>query len=98
MPFEVLNLSFVFFRRPTRCEGPKISPLSGFGVLLLRVQAVLTCFEFPDHLEVLLWIFNRPTGCLCKRGIHGFKSTSVVHGVVDYDGFGPHSSRERVAD
>ena len=59
VPFEVLNFSFVFFRRPTRCEGPKIPPLSGFGVLLSRVQAVLTRFKFPDHLSVLLWTFNR---------------------------------------
>jgi len=51
----------MFFRRPTRCEGPKISPLSGFGVLLSRVQAVLTCFKFPYHLSVLLWTFIRPT-------------------------------------
>jgi hypothetical protein len=61
LSFEVLNFSFVFFRSLTRCEGPKISPLSGFGVLLSRVQAVLTCFEFPDHLSVLLWTFNRST-------------------------------------
>jgi hypothetical protein len=60
LSFEVLNFSFVFFRSLTRCEGPKISPLSGFGVLLSRVQAVLTCFEFPNHLSVLLWVFNRP--------------------------------------
>jgi hypothetical protein len=61
----------VFFRSLTRCEGPKISPLSGFGVLLSRVQAVLTCFEFPDHFSVLLWVFNRPTqrsqGAACRR-------------------------------
>jgi hypothetical protein len=49
--FEVLNFSFVFFRRITRCEGTKIPPLSGFGVLLSRVQAVLTRFKFPDHLS-----------------------------------------------
>jgi len=61
--FEVLNFSFVFFRRLTRCEGPKIPPLSGLGVLLSRVQAVLTCFEFPDHLSALPWTFNRPTAC-----------------------------------
>jgi hypothetical protein len=57
--FEVLNFSFVFFRRVTRCEGPKIPPLSGFGVLLSRVQAVLTRFKFPDHFLALLWSFNR---------------------------------------
>ena len=60
MPFEVLNFSFVLLRRPARCEGPKISPLSGLGVLLSRVQAVLACFEFPDHLSVLLCAFSRP--------------------------------------
>ncbi|HSQ78454.1 MAG TPA: hypothetical protein VLN91_06145, partial [Nitrospirota bacterium] len=58
--FEVLNFSFVFFRPLTRCEGPKIPPLSGFRVLRSRVQAVLTCFEFPDHLSALLWTVNRP--------------------------------------
>ena len=44
----------MFFRRNTRREGPKIPPLSGFRVLLSRVQAVFACFEFPDHLSVLL--------------------------------------------
>jgi hypothetical protein len=49
----------VFFRRLTRCEGPKIPPLSGFWVLLSRVQAVLARFKFPDHILALLWYFNR---------------------------------------
>ena len=35
-------------------------------------------------------------GCLYHGGVHWFKG--VVHGVVDYDGFGSHSSREWVAD
>ena len=51
----------MLFRRLTRCEGPKIPSLSGIGVLLPRIQAVLTCFEFPDHLSALFWTFNRPT-------------------------------------
>ena len=49
--FEVLNFSFVFFRRLTRCEGPEIFALSGLWDLLPRVQAVLPCFKFPHHLS-----------------------------------------------
>ena len=52
LSLEVLNFSFVFLGRRKRCEGPKIPPLPGLGVLLPRVQPVLTRFEFPDHLSV----------------------------------------------
>lgn len=49
VPFEVLDFSFVLCCRLTRGEGPQVSPLAGLGVLLSRVQAVLTCFELSDH-------------------------------------------------
>ena len=82
LSFEVLNFSFVFFRGLTRCKGPKISPLPGFGVLLSRVQAVLTCFEFPDHLSVVLLTFNRLT-LRIRRGLK-LSSGSVLLGTI-YD-------------
>jgi hypothetical protein len=63
VPFEILNFSLVLFRRLTRGEGSQISALAGLGVLLSRVQTVITGFEFPDHLLTLLRDFQRLTGC-----------------------------------
>jgi len=48
-PFEVLNFPFVLFRRRPRGESPQISPFSGLGIRLSRVQAVLAGWEFSDH-------------------------------------------------
>jgi len=53
--FEVLNFSFRVFPPPTRCEGPKILRFPVLGFFFREVQAVLTCFEFPDQSFSFLW-------------------------------------------
>ena len=45
---EELNCLFVLLRGSARLECAEIFPLAGF-VLFLRVQSVLSGFEFPDH-------------------------------------------------
>ena len=63
-PFEVLNLSLVFFGRLTRGEGPEISPLPGFGVQLSRIQTVVAGSEFSNHLSFTSLVYADCEGVL----------------------------------
>jgi hypothetical protein len=49
VPFEILHRAFVFLRGAAGTECPKIPPLPRLRVLLARVQAKLTRFEFSYH-------------------------------------------------
>ena len=51
MSLEVLDLAFVLPGRFKSLKRAQIAPLSG-GILLPRIQAKLTRFEFPYHAEV----------------------------------------------
>lgn len=48
---EVLNRPLVLLRRRSRPEGAEVFSLSGF-VLLLRVEPVLSRFQFSDHFSL----------------------------------------------
>ena len=49
MPFEVLDLPFVLFRRLSGRERSEVLPLPGLFVLLPRVQPIFAALELADH-------------------------------------------------
>ena len=49
-PLEVLDLTLVASRRTHGVKSPKISALAGGWVFFPRVNAVLTVFQFADHV------------------------------------------------
>src|SRR5690348_1858496 len=46
---EELHRLLVLLRRRSRLERPEVPSLAGLGILLLRVEPVLTGFQLPDH-------------------------------------------------
>jgi hypothetical protein len=48
MPLEVLNFTFVLFRRHSRLERAEVLP-SALRILLARIETVLAGLEFADH-------------------------------------------------
>jgi len=46
---EVLHRALVLFRGGACLEGAQVAALAGVLILLARVEAVLTGFEFADH-------------------------------------------------
>lgn len=49
MPFEVLNFALVLFGFFHGVEGAKVAALARRGILLARIEAVFSGFEFADH-------------------------------------------------
>lgn len=52
MPFEVLNFALMLFGFFHRLEGAEIAAFAGGGVLFAGVEAVLSGFEFADHIRM----------------------------------------------
>lgn len=50
MLFEVLDFAFVLFGFLQRVKGSEVAPFAGGGVLLARIKAELTGFEFANHV------------------------------------------------
>jgi hypothetical protein len=50
MSLEVLYFAFMLLGLLKRGEGAKIAALAGLRILLTRVQAKRSGFEFPDHV------------------------------------------------
>ena len=49
VPFEIMDGPFVLRRRLARLEGAEVSPSSGSGIPLSRVQPILGGWELPNH-------------------------------------------------
>jgi hypothetical protein len=49
MPLEELNFAFVLLRSFPCPERPEIAALTGLGVLLARIQAILSRLELSNH-------------------------------------------------
>jgi hypothetical protein len=48
---EELHGSLVLLRRFTRTESSQVAALTGLGVLLARVQAIVAALQFSYHRE-----------------------------------------------
>src|SRR5262245_38558829 len=48
-PLVVLNRALVLLGLSARAERPEVSPASGLGVLLARVEAILTRRQLSNH-------------------------------------------------
>jgi hypothetical protein len=49
VPLEILDVAFVLLRLLKRVEGTQVAALAGRRILLTRIQAELTGFEFSYH-------------------------------------------------
>src|SRR5437762_9417250 len=49
IPLEILDGTFVFFRRSICVERAEISSFPCLRIFLARIQPILTGFQFPDH-------------------------------------------------
>jgi hypothetical protein len=51
--FEILNRSFVPFRRQARSERSQIAAFAGFWIFLPRVKTIAAGLKFPNHRSLL---------------------------------------------
>jgi hypothetical protein len=49
-PLEELDRPFVLLGSVAGGERPEVSAFAGFGVGFSGIEAILPCFEFPDHV------------------------------------------------
>ena len=65
MSFEILDGALVFLRCLPRPERTEIPLLPSLGILMTRIQSILTGFEFPNHRVVAAF---DPQNCSAQSG------------------------------
>lgn len=69
LPFEILHRPLVCFRLLARDEGSQVPALAGLGVLLSRIQPVLSRLQLANHQlllpQLMRWIHARGLGMAC---------------------------------